>query len=312
MPHVVRGIGAVIAAVERKLNDPAAAESCCPAAWSQREARWRGRWLVGIVLAAVGLPAAGALAAAYAVSPALGLAVEAALCCQCLAAKSLREESARVGAALAAGDLGRARRDVAMIVGRDTDRLDQAGVARAAVETVAENTSDGVVAPLIAMLIAGGFGGLVYKAVNTLDSMIGYRDARYRDLGRAAAKLDDAVNWLPARLTAGLMVAAAPLAGADWRGAWRVWRRDGHRHPSPNAGQPEAACAGALGVQLGGAATYGGTAHDKPLIGAPGRAPGPDDIAAAGRLMSATGWLALTLAVAARLALWRWGARARR
>jgi adenosylcobinamide-phosphate synthase len=260
--------------------------------------------LVASVLVVVAGLGAVVLGAAYAVSAWLGAAVEALACWQCLAVKSLRDESMKVAAGLAAGDLIRARADVAWIVGRDTHDLDEGDVARAAVETVAENTTDGVVAPLLAMLVAGGLGGLVYKAVNTMDSMVGYRDERHIDFGRAAARVDDLANWAPARVAAGLMVAAAPLAGADAKAAWRVWRRDHARHASPNSGQTEAACAGALRLRLGGPATYGGVPSDKPFLGDDDRPIGSDDIAAANRLMSATAWLTLALVLALRLAAW--------
>ena len=294
LPHLVRGIGGLTAALDRRLMpaEPAA------------RARRRGVVLVVAVLGVVGVAAGGVLAIAYMVSVWLGLVVEAMFCFQCLAVKSLRDESMKVAASLGAGDLGRARLDVSMIVGRDTAALDEAGVARAAVETVAENTADGVVAPLLAMLVAGGLGGVVYKAINTMDSMIGYRNARYIDFGRAAAKLDDVANWVPSRLAAVLMVAACPLTGADARSAWRIWRRDHARLASPNAAQTEAACAGALGVQLGGPATYGGVAHDKPTLGDASRPVQATDIAAANKLMSATSWVALALVLAVRLAIW--------
>jgi adenosylcobinamide-phosphate synthase len=256
------------------------------------------------VLGVVAVAGAAVLGAAYAVSVWLGCAVEAVICFQCLAVKSLRQESMKVVASLDAGDLPRARMEVAMIIGRDTVRLDEAGVARAAVETVAESTSDGVVAPLAAMLVAGGWGGLLYKAVNTMDSMVGYHNDRYEDFGRTAARLDDFVNWLPSRLAALLMVIAARLTRRDALQACRIWRRDHARNPSPNAGQTEAACAGALGVRLGGPATYGGVAHDKPLINAEGRTATAGDIAASNRLAGAAAWLALGFVLVVRLGVW--------
>jgi adenosylcobinamide-phosphate synthase len=294
MPHLVRGIGALIVAAETRLR---------PAAATPGQQRFRG---IALVVAVLGLSGIGALVvvlAAYAVSVWLGLAVEALLCFQCLAVKSLKIESGRVRDELFAGDLAAARADLSMIVGRDTAQLDEAGVARAAVETVAENSSDGVVAPLLAMLVGGGVGGVCYKAINTMDSMIGYRDARYLHFGRAAARLDDAANWLPARVSAVLMVAAAALTGHDWRNAWRIWRRDHANHASPNSAHPEAACAGALRIQLGGPASYAGVRSDKPTLGDPGRPLQADDIARATRLMSVTGWLALLGVVAVRIAL---------
>lgn len=295
LPHFVRGLGGLIAATEQRLRRKPG---------SPATDRRRGVVLVTVTVAVAGLGSLAVLTVTYTVSAWLGLAAETFLCCQCLAVKSLRDESSRVGADLATGDLPQARADLAMIVGRDTAALDETDIARAAVETVAENTADAVVAPLLAMTLAGGCGGVVYKAVNTLDSMVGYRDERYRDFGRAAAKLDDVVNWLPARLTAGLLVAAARLTGDDWRGAWRIWRRDHAKHASPNSAQAESACAGALGIQLGGPASYNGQPHDKPLLGAPARPAGAADIGRANRLMSRAAWLGLGLAVAARTLAW--------
>ncbi|MDR0285943.1 MAG: adenosylcobinamide-phosphate synthase CbiB [Propionibacteriaceae bacterium] len=296
LPHLVRGLGTLITRVERVLVPSAGLPS--------RTARRRGTGLVVVTLTVAGLGTALLLGVAYAVSLWLGGAVEAILVWQCLAVKSLRDESAAVRTSLIVGDLGGARSAVSMIVGRDTAGLDATGVARAAVETVAENTTDAVVAPFAAMLVAGGVGGVVYKAVNTLDSMVGYRNARYRDFGRTAARVDDVVNWLPARVAAGMMVAASRLTGDDARGAYRIWRRDHARHASPNSGQTEAACAGALGIRLGGPATYGGERSDKPTLGDALRPVGADDIARAGRLMSATAWLALAVVVGLRAALW--------
>jgi adenosylcobinamide-phosphate synthase len=187
----------------------------------------------------------------------------------CLAARSLHAESALVAQALAAGDLAGARRQLSFIVGRDTAALEEQEIWRGAVETVAENTADGVIAPLLFLMLGGPVLGLAYKAVNTLDSMVGYRNDRYLLFGRASARCDDLANWLPARLTGLLLVAAAPLTGLSLPGAWRIMRRDGRNHSSPNSGIPEAAVAGALGVQLGGTNIYYGQAVVKPTIGEP-------------------------------------------
>ena len=187
----------------------------------------------------------------------------------CLAARSLHRESGRVCAALAAGDLAAARSALAMIVGRDTGELGESEIWRGAVETVAENTSDGVIAPLFFLMLGGPLLALAYKAVNTLDSMVGYKNERYLRFGWAAARLDDLLNLVPARLTGFFMGLAAPLAGLSGRGAWRIMRRDGRNHSSPNSGIPEAAAAGALGVQLGGTNHYFGRPVEKPTIGDP-------------------------------------------
>ena len=204
---------------------------------------------------------------------------------------------------LAKGDLPAARRAVARIVGRDTQNLTAAGVTRAAVETVAENASDGVIAPLLYMLLGGAPLALTYKAINTMDSMLGYKNEKYLYFGRCAAKLDDAANWLPSRLAALLWVAAAALTGNSACGAWRIWRRDRRRHASPNSAQTESACAGALGVQLAGPAYYFGEYYDKPTIGDPLREIEPRDILRANRMMYAESLLALVLGLAVRLML---------
>ena len=214
-------------------------------------------------------------------------------------AASLAGEARAIAYALRGGDLDVARQRLPALCGRDPDRLDADGLARAAVESVAENTSDAVVAPLLWGAAAGVPGLLGYRAVNTLDAMVGHRSPRYRRFGWAAARLDDAANWLPARVTAGLACACAPLVGGSPRRAWRVLRRDGARHPSPNAGRCEAAFAGVLGVALGGPVAYEGRIEDRPLLGAGGPVTGPyvDDIDRAVRLSRAVTVAATALAV---------------
>lgn len=205
--------------------------------------------------------------------------LESFFCGQLLAARSLQTESMKVCSALKEGDIEKARKAVSMIVGRDTAVLDRDGIARAAVETVAENTSDGVIAPFFFMAVFGPAGGFFYKAVNTMDSMVGYRNETYLLFGRAAAKLDDAVNWLPARLSGMLLTAAAwLLPGMDGKNAWRIFKRDRFNHASPNSAQGEAACAGALHLRLAGDAWYFGTLYKKPYIGDDDRPIRPDDI----------------------------------
>jgi adenosylcobinamide-phosphate synthase len=185
----------------------------------------------------------------------------------CLAARSLHKESARVASALLAGDLPMARHHLSCIVGRDTDQLEEPEIWRAVVETVAENTSDGIIAPLFWLTIAGPVGSMAYKAVSTLDSMVGYRNRRYLQMGWASARMDDLLNYIPARLSALLLIMAAPLVGCSVSGAVRITLRDRLQHPSPNSGHPEAAAAGALGVRLGGAAHYSGISSWKEYIG---------------------------------------------
>lgn len=234
------------------------------------------------------------------IHPLLGMAVQTFWCWQALAVKGLAEESKNVYRQLAAEDLPGARRAVARIVGRDTQALTEEGVTKAAVETVAENFSDGVVAPLFYMMIGGAPLALCYKAVNTMDSMIGYKNQRYLQFGRAAAKLDDAANYLPSRLAAVFWIAAAGLTGQDVPNAWRIWRRDRRNHASPNSAQTESACAGALGVQLAGPAYYFGEYYNKPTIGDAKRSIEPRDILRANRMLFAGAGLALVLGLGLR------------
>ena len=275
LPHPVVLMGRCISALEKHLRT---ALPKTP----------RGELVGGAAVAAVlplGTLAVTGLAcwAAARLHPALGLALQMLWCGQALAAKGLAQESRNVYKELAKGDLPAARRAVARIVGRDTQNLTAAGVTRAAVETVAENASDGVIAPLLYMLIGGAPLALTYKAINTMDSMLGYKNEKYLYFGRCAAKLDDAANWLPSRLAALLWVAAAALTG--------------------NSAQTESACAGALGVQLAGPAYYFGEYYDKPTIGDPLREIEPRDILRANRMMYAESLLALVLGLAVRLML---------
>ena len=265
----------------------------------------QGELLAGAVLAfclPVGtflLTSAVCLAAAK-ISPWLGLAVQMFWCGQALAAKGLVQESRNVYGELTKPDLPAARKAVSRIVGRDTENLTAEGVTKAAVETVAENASDGVIAPLLYMLLGGAPLALTYKAVNTMDSMVGYKNETYLYFGRAAAKLDDVANYIPSRLAALLWVAAAALTGNDAKGAWRIWRRDRRNHASPNSAQTESACAGALGVQLAGPAYYFGEYYPKPTIGDAHRPIEPQDILRADRMMYAASVLALVLGLVIR------------
>ena len=232
---------------------------------------------------------------AWRVHPWAYCAVSAFLCWQCFAARCLMTEAKKVVTCLEKEGLSAGRRQVGMLVGRDTDSLTEMQVVKAAVETVAENTSDGVVAPLFWMVLFGAAGGLFYKAVNTMDSMVGYKNDRYLQFGRCAAKFDDVVNYVPARLSALAMIGAAFLLRLDGKGALRVWRRDRRNHASPNSAQTESACAGALGVQLGGNASYFGKLHEKPTIGDPLRPIERADVARACILMYGTNLLLLAL-----------------
>ena len=248
-------------------------------------------WLI-VVTVSTALPAL-LLWLAYSANRWLGLAVETIMCAQILATKSLRQESMKVYQALQTGDLEKARHAVSMIVGRDTQRLDEAGVARAAVETVAENTSDGIVAPMLFLAIGGAPLGFFYKAVNTMDSMLGYVEPPYKNIGLVPAKADDVLNFIPARLSALFLLAAGAILGLDGKNGWRIFRRDRYRHASPNSAQTESVCAGLLGLRLAGDAWYHGVLHKKPYIGDERRAIEPDDIPRACRLMTAAAILAL-------------------
>ncbi|NHC45192.1 cobalamin biosynthesis protein [Motilibacter sp. K478] len=231
----------------------------------------------------------------------LRLALCAAATWAVLGGTTLRREASAMSDSLVAGDLGAARARLPHLCGRDPSALDAAGLARATVESVAENTSDAVVAPLVWGAVAGVPGLLAYRAANTLDAMVGHRTPRHERFGWAAARLDDVANLAPARLTGLLAVAAAPLVGGSPAAAWRALRRDGAAHPSPNAGRCEAAFAGALGVRLGGRNVYAGRVEDRPELG-DGPAPGVADVARAARLSLAVERAALALAVGAAVA----------
>ena len=260
-PHPVVLIGKCISVLERGLR------YICPKTPSGERAAGAILW-GAVVIVSTAVPAL-LLWLSGLVSPWLRLALESVMCWQILAVKSLRDESMKVYDALESGDLAASRHAVSMIVGRDTDRLDDAAVTRAAVETVAENTSDGVVAPLLFLAIGGAPLGFFYKAVNTMDSMLGYVDPPYKNIGLVPAKADDVVNYIPARISAALMIAAAYGPGKQFSGkdALRIFKRDRYNHASPNSAQTEAACAGALHLRLAGDASYFGKIVKKPFIG---------------------------------------------
>ncbi len=230
-----------------------------------------------------------------------GFVLETFWCYQILATRSLRDESMKVYDALQTGDLEKSRYAVSMIVGRDTDRLDEQGVTKACVETIAENASDGVIAPLIFLMIGGAAGGFFYKSVNTMDSMIGYRNDKYRWFGTFAARLDDVLNFIPARLGGILMVVSAFLCGFDGINAWKIFVRDRKKHASPNSAHTESATAGALDISLAGDAWYFGELHRKETLGDPIREIEPEDIRRANRLMIVTAVLSLILCMVLRL-----------
>lgn len=289
MPHPVRGMGWLIGKLENGLR------RICPK--NQPGERLAGIVLTVCVLLVTGSLAYGSLWLAGRIHPLIGLGLESIMCYQMLALKSLKDESMKVYRGLNRGDVEEARYAVSMIVGRDTKPLSEEGIIKAAVETVAENTSDGVIAPLFYMAFGGGAWGAIYKAVNTMDSMIGYKNERYLHLGRTAARLDDLLNFIPARLSALLMIVASRLLGMDSNNATKIYRRDRYNHKSPNSAQTEAVCAGALDIQLAGNAYYFGTLHEKPTIGDDLRPIEAEDIKRANRLLYMTAVLALILLV---------------
>lgn len=299
LPHPVCLIGRLISTLEKRLHMEASKRQ------PERERR-RGAFLVFLVLLCTGMVTLLLLAASYKLHPLLGFAVETVMTCQILATKCLRQESMKVYECLSRGSLPDARKAVAMIVGRDTDVLDEAGVIRAAVETVAENTSDGVIAPMLYTALGGPVLGFLYKAVNTMDSMIGYKNDRYLHFGRTAAKLDDVVNYLPSRISAWLMIGASFLPGKEYNGkeAYRIYKRDRRKHASPNSAQTEAACAGALGVRLLGDASYFGKMVHKPQIGDAVRGIENEDIRRVNRLLYRTAFLGEVLCLCGMLAVW--------
>ena len=256
--------------------------------------------VIVVLLFSVGVPFI-ILYAAGRINFYLKTAIECIMCYQLLAAKSLKNESMKVYYALEKGDIEGARQAVSMIVGRDTKSLDEEGITKAAVETVAENTSDGVIAPLLFIMCFGVLGGFFYKAVNTMDSMIGYRNDKYCYLGTAAARLDDIVNFIPARISAVFMIVSAFILRLDYKNALRIFKRDRYKHKSPNSAQTEAVCAGALNVELAGNAYYFGKLYVKPVIGDRGRKIEVFDIVRANRLMYCTAFV--TVAVGAAVLL---------
>lgn len=306
LPHPVRWIGALISKLETMLLREDMSED---------KKKKNGRLLVlNVLLITVGSVAL-ILIGSYLVNIYLGMIVEAVLTYYIFATKSLKDESMKVHSELVSGDTDRARYMLSMIVGRDTDKLDERAIAQAAIETVAENTSDGVIAPMIYTAIGGPLLGFFYKAVNTMDSMIGYKNDRYMDFGRCAARLDDVVNYLPARLSAAYMISASYILDAatsktiqdkdgnvtkiySGKRAYRIYKRDRYNHKSPNSAHTESVCAGALGLRLAGPSSYFGKRVEKPYIGDDTRTVKPEDIVRANKLMyitSVTGFLSLVL-----------------
>ncbi|MCI6996585.1 MAG: adenosylcobinamide-phosphate synthase CbiB [Eubacterium sp.] len=291
--HPVRIIGKGISFFERILRN------IFPA--GRKGERIAGVLLVILIVGCSVLVPAVILWLAYGYRFWLGFVLETFFCYQLLAAKSLQAESKKVYDALKTGDLEKGRYAVSMIVGRDTQNLSIEGVTKAAVETVAENTSDGIIAPLFYMMIGGAVLGFAYKAVNTMDSMVGYKNDRYQYFGTAAARLDDVLNYLPARISAWMMIGAAVLLRMDGKNALKIYRRDHAKHASPNSAHTEAVMAGALQVQLAGDAWYFGKLHKKPFIGDDIRMISIEDICRSHRLMYATEFLCAVIFAAVRI-----------
>ena len=264
LPHPIRLIGRLIGRLDKALMDKVMESG----KRDDKAERKKGILCVLIVLLLTLLTTGSLLVLSYMIAPILGILVEAVLTFYCLAAKSLKTESMKVYKAIDNIDIEAARYAVSMIVGRDTNVLDDKGIIRAAVETVAENTSDGVIAPMLYLLIGGPVLGMIYKAVNTMDSMIAYHNDRYENFGSCAAKLDDIVNFIPSRLSAALLILASYIC-KEFNGAnaLKIFKRDRFNHKSPNSAQTESACAGALCVQLAGDAYYFGKLLKKPFIG---------------------------------------------
>lgn len=286
LPHPIRWIGSLIAKTEKWLLGEGKERN-------EKKELHRGTGLVLIVLSVTAVVTVPILLFFYRMHPYAGMAAEAVMTYQILATKCLKVESMKVYRCLKEQTLEEARKAVSMIVGRDTGNLSEEGVAKAAIETVAENTSDGVVAPMLYTALGGPVCGFLYKAINTMDSMVGYKNDKYLYFGRAAAKLDDLVNYIPARISAYLMIAASHLGGKSFsgKGALHIYRRDNRKHASPNSAQTEAVCAGALGIQLAGDASYFGKPVKKPYIGDALRKVEVEDIRRANRLMYLTAWL---------------------
>lgn len=287
MPHPVRFIGNLISILEKVIRRFISKTK-------------RGEYIGGIILTAIVVSISMVIPLiiilmAKSINTYLALIVESFMCYQILATKSLKVESMKVYDELAKNDLPSARKAVSMIVGRDTKDLTFSGVAKAAVETVAENTSDGIIAPMIFIAIGGAPMGFFYKAINTMDSMVGYKNEKYMNFGRFAAKLDDVVNYLPARISAYQMILSSFFLRYDYKNAFKIYKRDRYNHASPNSAQTESVCAGALDVQLAGNAYYFGKLYEKPTIGDDIREINYDDIKKANRLLYCTSIISIVI-----------------
>ena len=288
LPHPIRFIGLLISRLEKLVRS-----------------RFNNLHKGGIFLAVIVLVISTAVPLAilivcYKVNVVLGVAVESVMCWQLVAARCLQKESMKVYYAIKENDVEKARKAVSMIVGRDTDVLDETGIIKAAVETVAENTSDGVTAPIMYIALGGAALGFFYKAANTMDSMIGYKNEKYAEIGLFAARFDDLLNFIPSRLTALAMIFSVYIMRFDVRNAFYIWKRDRRKHASPNSAQTESVCAGALDIRLAGDAYYFGELHKKEFIGDDIRSPENEDIRRANRLMYCTSVVVLVLSLTFR------------
>ena len=293
IPHPVVAIGKLISFLDRKLR---IGDS------DKRDILW-GVWTVLIVSAVSIAVPSFILWVMWKIHPVAYLAVNSIMCAQIVAARELVRECSAVEKALEKGDVEGARKAVSYVVGRDTEALDKEDICRAAVETIAENGSDGVIAPLFWMFLFGAVGGFFYKAVNTMDSMLGYKNDKYLYFGRAAARTDDFVNFIPSRISALLMIVSCPLCHLDGTNALRIFRRDRFKHKSPNAAQTESVFAGALNVRLNGPAFYGGVLHEKEYLGDDTRPIAPADIRKSGLLMYTASFVMLIIGVLFRMAV---------
>ncbi|MFR2665110.1 MAG: adenosylcobinamide-phosphate synthase CbiB [Clostridium sp.] len=287
MPHPVRFIGNLISILEKVIR-------------RFMPKTKRGEYIGGIILTVMVVSISMVIPLviilmAKSINTYLALTVETFMCYQILAIKSLKVESMKVYDELEKNDLPSARKAVSMIVGRDTKDLTFSGVAKAAVETVAENTSDGIIAPMIFIAIGGAPMGFFYKAINTMDSMVGYKNEKYMNFGRFAAKLDDVVNYLPARISAYQMILSSFFLRYDYKNAFKIYKRDRYNHASPNSAQTESVCAGALDIQLAGNAYYFGKLYEKPTIGDNIREINYDDIKKANRLLYCTSFISIVI-----------------
>lgn len=289
LPHPIRQIGNLISSLEKLFRK----------LFAERERMAGTLMVISVLIISTTVPTA-ILLLCYWVNVWLGIAIEGIFCYYLIAPKCLRDESMAVYKKIDSGDIEGARYAVSMIVGRDTNMLDENGIIKAAVETVAENTSDGVTAPLMFIMLGGAPFGFFYKAANTMDSMIGYKNEKYIDFGRFAASLDDVLNFIPSRLTALIMILSAYFLRLDGKTAYRIWRRDRRNHASPNSAQTESVCAGALNVQLAGNAYYFGKLCEKKTIGDNLRPVENEDIRRANRLMYCTAIITLVFVVGIR------------